>query len=108
MRRGAGGLMDKTDPAVEARLCAVASEVCARLGISFHQMRHRNLGNAWWVELHLLMSGKTSVETGHAWATEVEDALEAALPGRAFVTTHIEPIEAHDAAHKGTHFPHKA
>lgn len=107
MRSSAGGLMDKTDLEMDARLRKLLDAETAQRGICYHQLRHRNLGNAWWVELHLLFPSETTVEEAHASATEIEDAVESAIPGQAFVTSHLEPVEGHDAVHRSSHFPHR-
>lgn len=106
IRRSFGGLMDRTDPAMDILLKDTLKAECASRGIRFHQLRHRNLGNAWWVELHLLFPKGTLIEDAHELATQIEDKLESVIPGRAYVSSHLEPIEGHDAVHRESHFPH--
>jgi divalent metal cation (Fe/Co/Zn/Cd) transporter len=51
------------------------------------------------VEVHLLFPARVPVEDAHAAATAIEEALQDVLPVASSVLTHIEPAEAHDAAH---------
>jgi cation diffusion facilitator family transporter len=44
------------------------------------------------VSLHLKLPGDLSLDEAHAVASEVEDAIEAALPGVDSVQTHLEPL----------------
>ena len=37
-------------------------------GIKYHRVRHRNLGNAYAIELHLLLPEETSVRPAHRQA----------------------------------------
>ncbi len=107
LHRSFGGLMDRTDPEMDKRLRETLESVTTRCGIKYHQLRHRHLGNAWWVDLHLLFPSGMAIEDAHDRATDIEDALEQVIPGRAYVTTHLEPIEGHDARHRDSHFPHR-
>lgn len=100
MRRSVRGLMDQTDPQTVDRLTQVLdTEVRAR-GLSFHLLRHRNLGNAHWVDFHLQFPEDMPVGQAHDQATAIEAALDRALPGRVIVTSHIEPEGDHAAAHQ--------
>ncbi len=95
----AGGLMDRADPQVQATLSRRLDELTAGLGISWHQMRHRHLGDGHWVDFHLVFADETTVREAHAMATEVEQAIRAELGPSTIVTTHLEPEEDHERIH---------
>lgn len=99
IRRGVRGLMDQVDPKTAARLETLLERECDARRIRFHELRCRNLGNSWWVDLHLLFPRGTPIERAHEVASQVEDVLKASLPGHSSVNTHLEPIEGHDLTH---------
>ena len=99
LRKSVGGLMDKADPAVQQRIQEILQEEAARYQIQFHELRHRNMGNSFWVDVHLLFPGKTPIQEAHRIATEIETRIEATLPASAIVTTHLEAIEDHSEVH---------
>jgi divalent metal cation (Fe/Co/Zn/Cd) transporter len=96
--------MDAADPRVHDQLERILSEHAARFGIRFHGLRHRNVGDAHWVEVHLLFAKGTSIDDAHRIATEIEQAIETSVEPAAQVTTHLEPMEGHEEAH--AHRPH--
>ena len=102
--RSFGGLMDKADPEVHQKLVAILDKESKKYGIEYHGLRHRNLGNAYAIELHLLFPENTSVRDAHRQATEIELAIEEAFSPRPYVLTHLEAIEDHHEAH--AHKPH--
>jgi len=104
MRRSLGGLMDSADPEVHGQLERILAEHVARLGIQFHSLRHRNVGDAYWVEVHLLFPKGTPIDDAHRMATEIEEAIESSVEPAAQVITHLEPMEGHEEAHP--HRPH--
>ncbi|MCU0770996.1 MAG: cation diffusion facilitator family transporter [Verrucomicrobia bacterium] len=106
LRSGAGlvksafsGLMDTADPAAQARLTEVLERETRKHGLSYHQLRHRNLGDAHWVEVHLLFPGDVSLTSAHRTATEIENVIEQSLEPRAYVTTHLESDSDHAVLH---------
>jgi len=99
LRRSVGGLMDRADPGINEVLNEVLGRETVARGLHYHDLRHRNIGDAHWVEVHLLFPGGMSVEEAHRIATEIERALENALPAAAYVTTHLEAIEDHAELH---------
>ncbi len=104
MHRSLGGLMDSADPAVHGQLERILAEHVARFGIRFHSLRHRNVGDAHWVEVHLLFPRGTPIDDAHRMATDIEQAIESSVEPAAQVTTHLEPMESHQEAH--VHRPH--
>ena len=100
IRKGVQGLMDQVDPKVAVRLALVLERECEARRIQYHELRCRNLGNAWWIDLHLLFPRGTTIERAHEIASQVEETLMTSLPGRVSVNTHMEPIEGHDLVHR--------
>jgi cation diffusion facilitator family transporter len=104
MRRSLGGLMDSADPEVHGLLERILAEHVTRFGIQFHSLRHRNVGDAHWVEVHLLFPKGTPIDDAHQIATEIEQTIESSVEPAAQVITHLEPMEGHEDAHP--HRPH--
>lgn len=93
------GLMDKADPTAHAMLIALLDQETRRHGLSYHQLRHRNLGDAHWVEVHLLFPPGVALVDAHRVATEIEEVLEGSLQPSAYVTTHLECASDHAHLH---------
>jgi cation diffusion facilitator family transporter len=104
MRRSLGGLMDAADPQVHNQLERLLTEHANRFGIEFHSLRHRNVGDAHLVEVHLLFAKGTPIDDAHRIATEIEESIETSVKPAAQVITHLEPMEGHHEAH--AHRPH--
>jgi len=92
IRRSFNGLMDHALP--DAEQAAVRSAIEAHLGpnMDYHALRTRQAGSRRFVDFHLLMPGRLTVERAHALTGRVEEAVRAALPG-VEVSVHVEPIE---------------
>ncbi len=106
LRSGAGlmksafaGLMDTADPAAQEKLTEILCRETQERGMSYHQLRHRNLGDAHWVEVHLLFPAGTSLAHAHRMATDIERVIESSLEPRAYVTTHLECTSDHAVLH---------
>lgn len=97
--KSANGLMDRADPRVQAALIEVLDEATASRGISWHQMRHRHLGDGHWVDFHLLFADNATVRDAHEIATEIEREVRRELGPNTTVTSHMEPIEDHERIH---------
>jgi cation diffusion facilitator family transporter len=93
------GLMDQADPAAQAKLTEILDREARQQGLSYHQLRHRNLGDAHWVEVHLLFPNEASLAEAHRTATKIERVIESSLEPRAFVTTHLECASDHAELH---------
>ena len=93
------GLMDQADPEAQARLTELLERETRQHGLSYHQLRHRNLGDAHWVEVHLLFPEGVSLVDAHRTATSIEQVIEHALEPRAHVTTHLESAADHAELH---------
>ncbi len=99
IRKSISGLMDKAEPEVQQKIEKILQEEAERYGIRFHELKHRNLGNSYWVEVHLLFPGDTPIREAHRIATHIEGRIEAALQPSAYVSTHLEAIEDHHDIH---------
>ncbi len=99
MKSAFSGLMDTADPAAQARLTEILDRETRQHGLSYHHLRHRNLGDAHWVEVHLLFPGDISLTSAHRMATEIEQVIERSLEPRACVTTHLESASDHAVLH---------
>jgi cation diffusion facilitator family transporter len=99
MKSAWSGLMDTADPAVQKQLTEVLDREVAKHGITYHQLRHRNIGDAHWVEVHLLFPQGTSLDNAHRTATAIEEVVETSIEPRAHLTTHLECAASHDELH---------
>jgi len=93
------GLMDTADPIAQAKLTEVLDRETGARGMTYHSLRHRNLGDAHWVEVHLLFPEDLSLAEAHRTALDIESVIEASVEPRAFVTTHLECASDHDMLH---------
>ena len=93
------GLMDKADPEAQKKLVEILDRETQSRGLSYHHLRHRHLGDAHWVEVHLLFPEGASLTNAHRIATEIERVIETTLEPRAYVTTHLECASDHAALH---------
>lgn len=94
-----GGLMDQADPEAQKKLIEILDREVQSRGLSYHHLRHRHLGDAHWVEVHLLFPAGASLTNAHRVATEIERVVEGALEPRAHVTTHLECASDHADLH---------
>ncbi len=93
------GLMDQADPVAHAKLTEILNREMQQRGLSYHHLRHRNLGDAHWVEVHLLFPDASSLAEAHRIATDIERVIEVSLEPRAYVTTHLECASDHELLH---------
>ena len=96
IRRSFDGLMDHAIPLEDRE--RIRDVISANLpeGATFHMLRTRLSGARRFVEFHLLVDGDVSVREGHRLATNLEAALEAAMPEVA-VTIHVEPVDEQES-----------
>ena len=92
LRRSARGLMDITLPdedhlAVQAVLSGYRAH-----GVDFHALRTRESGARRFIELHMLVPGRWSVQRAHELAEQLEHDIRSALP-RTTVLTHLEQLD---------------
>lgn len=99
IRTSFGGLMDRADPEIHRKLSELLAREGAKPGLTYHHLRHRHLGDAHWVEVHLVFPEGVSLTDAHREATRIEQVLEASLEPRGHVTTHLESAADHDELH---------
>lgn len=99
IRTSFSGLMDRADEDVQRKLAEILDREAGARGVSWHHLRHRNVGDAYWVEVHLLFAPEISLRDAHRLATEIEQVVEGSLRPRAHVTTHLESRADHDILH---------
>ena len=105
MRESVSGLLDEADPETTKKIEAILAEETSRRGITFHELRHRHSGDGHLIDVHLLFPSTTPLAEAHRSATEIEEALSKRVEPFAEVHTHLEPLEEHDAAHRGGRRP---
>ena len=104
MRQSVSGLMDVADPQIHQRIVELLDRETRALGVAYHGVRHRHLGDAYWVEVHLLFPQSMPIGEAHRIATRIELAVAGSLDLQGYVTTHLESIEDHDRVHaEGVH-----
>ena len=99
MRESVSGLLDEADPKTTEKIETILTEETTRLGITFHELRHRHNGDGHIIDVHLLFPSATPLTEAHRMATEIEQILGARVEPFAEVHTHLEPLEDHDVIH---------
>ena len=99
MRQSVGGLMDTADPQFQNALKAAFRQETERRGIQFHALRHRDAGEMYYVEVHLLFADDILLRDAHRAATEIERAVQAQVDRPVLITTHLECLGDHDELH---------
>ncbi len=99
IRKSVGGLMDVAVPEVHAQLENLLKKETAEMGIEYHQLRHRDMGDGHWVDLHLVFDDNTTIREAHSKATRIEERIKETLKPQATVTTHLEPKKDHMRIH---------
>lgn len=88
-------LLDQELP--ESARAGIKAAVLACAGASgVHDLRTRSSGDRVFIEYHLEVDGRLSVERGHAIGDATESAIRALLPGTVEVTAHLEPYGIDD------------
>lgn len=95
LRRSTSGLMDAALPSDEVTVIQAAIGGVAGPDVPYHALRTRKSGSRRFIDFHLLLPGKTTVQTSHDLVSQIEAAIEQELPNT-YVTIHVEPRE--DAA----------
>ncbi|GLV47369.1 cadmium transporter [Thermus sp. LT1-2-5] len=91
VRQSVGGLMDEgLSPEEVERIQSVIQAHLKGRALEVHDLKTRRAGPKSFLEFHLVVPGKTSVEEAHRLCDELERALEEAFPGLS-VTIHVEP-----------------
>jgi cation diffusion facilitator family transporter len=105
IRKSFGALMDSADAGLVQRIVdGLKNAVSLGQIVAFHQLRCRQVNDAVWMEVHMLVPGGISIEEAHRRVTVVEEQLKADFGDQVLqITSHIEPRD-HDAAHpRGAH-----
>lgn len=92
IRRSFDGLMDRALPQQEQTTVRSAIERHLGPNMDYHALRTRRAGRRRFVDFHLLVPGRLTVQEAHTLTGRIEDSVRSALPD-AEVTVHIEPIE---------------
>lgn len=92
MKRSFDGLMDKSLPPEElAQVMAILNPLRGQ-GYDFHALRTRTAGRRRFVDVHVLVPGRLSVQEGHDIVEAIEESLRSAIP-HLEVLIHLEPLE---------------
>jgi cation diffusion facilitator family transporter len=86
------GLLDRALPEQDQRRLRSVIQGELEPGATFHALRTRKAGARRFVDFHLLLPGKVSVQEAHDVTQRIESAVASSFPG-AETTVHIEPIE---------------
>ena len=92
IRRSFDGLMDHALPAEEQAMVRSAIERHLGPDMDYHALRTRRAGRRRFMDFHLLVPGRLTVQQAHTLTGEIEEAVRAVLP-ELEVSVHIEPIE---------------
>ena len=103
LRESAGGLLDESDPAIEAKIRELLDRETQSRGLSHHNLRHRHSGHTHWVEFHLVFDDDTPVGAAHEAATEIEREVNDLLHPDGRVISHLEPRSAEHASERWEH-----
>lgn len=89
-RQSAGGLMDETLPPEEEE--EIRRLICSQMPLiqGFHQLRTRKSGHFRFIEVHIQVDGKMSVEVAHALNQDLVRRIKQRFR-QATVTVHTEP-----------------
>ena len=101
IRSGFSGLMDASDPETQTKILTVLDREAARHSITYHNLRHRNMGDSYWIDVHLVFPPGVLLSDAHRVATAIETCLETTIEPSAHVTTHLESALDHDVLHRG-------
>jgi cation diffusion facilitator family transporter len=92
IRRSFDGLMDHALPPHEQAAVRTAIEQHLEPNMDYHALRTRRAGRRRFVDFHLLVPGRLTVQQAHTLTGLIEESVRGVLP-ELEVTVHIEPIE---------------
>ena len=92
MARSFNGLMDRAVPEEDRAVIVGVLETLRQQGGDYHRLRTRVAGAKSFVDVHVLVPGKMTVQDGHDLVERLENEITAKLP-HAEVLTHLEPLE---------------
>lgn len=86
------GLMDRAIPDEDRAVIVEVLETLRHQGADYHALRTRVAGAKSFVDVHILVPGKMSVQAGHDLVERLEGEIRQRLP-HVEVLTHLEPLE---------------
>ena len=92
IRRSFEGLMDRAIPDEDRAAIVEVLETLRQQGGDYHALRTRVAGAKSFVDVHILVPGKMTVQAGHDLVEKLENEIQARLP-HVEVLTHLEPLE---------------
>ncbi len=92
MRRSFEGLMDRAIPDEDRAVITSVLDNLRHEGGDYHALRTRIAGSKSFVNVHILVPGRMSVQSGHDLCERLESEIQAKLP-HVEVLTHLEPLE---------------
>ena len=90
--RSFDGLMDRAIPDEDRAVIVEVLEKLRHDGGDYHALRTRIAGAKSFVDVHVLVPGKMTVQAGHDLVERLENEIQARLP-HVEVLTHLEPLE---------------
>jgi len=92
MARSFQGLMDRAIPDEDRAKVIEVLETLRHQGGDYHALRTRVAGAKSFVDVHVLVPGRMTVQEGHDLVEKLENDIQAKLP-HVEVLTHLEPLE---------------
>jgi cation diffusion facilitator family transporter len=92
MTRSFHGLMDRAIPDADRAVIVEVLEKLRHQGADYHALRTRESGAKSFVDVHILVPGRMSVQEGHDLVEALENEIRGRLP-HVEVLTHLEPLE---------------
>ncbi len=86
------GLMDRAIPDEDRAVIIEVLEGLRQQGGDYHALRTRVAGAKSFVDVHILVPGRMTVQAGHDLVEKLENEIQARLP-HVEVLTHLEPLE---------------
>jgi cation diffusion facilitator family transporter len=93
MHRSAMGLLDASIPEADLLKIINTLESLKLQDLEYHSLLTRQAGQRKFIELHVLMPGKWTIQEGHDTAEKIEKDIRDLFDTPVTVITHLEPIE---------------
>lgn len=94
IRESLAGLLDESDPILEADIRTLLDSETAARNLSYHNLRYRHSGHTHWIEFHLVVPDALTVGEAHHVATQVESLVAGLVSPDGRVISHLEPKSA--------------
>jgi divalent metal cation (Fe/Co/Zn/Cd) transporter len=92
MSRSFEGLMDRAVPEEDRAAIVSVLDELRRQGGDYHALRTRMAGAKSFVDVHVLLPGRMTIQEGHDLVERLENDIRSRLP-HVEVLTHLEPLE---------------